>query len=476
MHIGGKSRFSSDGGECVSEDPYTRRAWSSFPDATANDVDQAVEAAGEALRSQAWRGLSGAARGELLRGLADVLEENAEELAFLESRDVGKPIRENIGQANFAAGVYRYFAGWADKLEGSVIPMSRDGFFDYMVYEPVGVCALLTAFNSPMQLLANKLPAALAAGNTVVIKPSEYNSSSTLRFAELIERVGFPAGVINVVSGRGEVCGKALVVHPDIDMVSLTGGETAGRAIAGEAAPQFKRLVMELGGKSPNIVFADADLSLAAAGVAGGVFVAGGQTCVAGSRLLVEDSIFDEFVGMVVEEARGRVLGDPLDYGTDMGPLANPDQHARVVSYIESGISAGANLVTGWGSPPSDESSLFVPPTVFTLSDREAAIYQDEIFGPVVVAIPFSGEGEAVARANETRFGLAAGVWTQNLGRAHRVASAVEASSVWVNTYRVVSEAAPFGGRKGSGVGRERGLTGLLEFVETKNVMIDIRE
>jgi aldehyde dehydrogenase (NAD+) len=372
-----------------------------------------------------------------------------------------------------AARQYRFFAGYADKLWGQQIPLDQRDVFDYATREPLGVVALITAWNSPMGLLANKLAPALATGNCVVIKPSEHASATTLEFCKFVEAAGFPPGVINVVCGAAEV-GRALV-EGGVAKVSFTGSPNVGREIAAAAGRKLIPVTLELGGKSPNIIFEDANLEHAAVGALAGIFGATGQTCVAGSRLLVQRSVHDRIVTTLVERTKAVRLGDPLDPATDMGTAANEPQFRRILNCIDKARAEGARIVAGGNAAtgPGLEHGFFIEPTVFTDVRNEMEIAQEEIFGPVLAVIPFDSEEEAVQIANDTRYGLAAGVWTENLARALRVTRAIHAGQVWVNTYRALAVQTPFGGFKESGFGREKGQQALDEFLQTKNVMID---
>ena len=474
LYIGGEWTDSASGKTFESIDPYTGQPWAVFPDATAEDVDRAVRAARNAYETE-WRRLNGYERAKLMLKLADALESDAERIGKIETTDNGKVIRETVTQSKFSARSYRYFAGIADKLFGDVIPLDNLQMFDYTVREPYGVCGLILAWNSPMNLLGNKLAPALAAGNVVVVKPSEHASASILEFAKLVERVGFPKGVFNVVTGFGPTTGKAIAEHPEVDMVSLTGGLTSGRAAGATTAQQLKHLVLELGGKSPHIIFDDADLDRAVPNVLAGIFGAAGQTCIAGSRLLVQDSVYDRVMSALVEKTKNIRLGNPVDPATEMGPLANPPQFDRVLGYIDAGKQDGANVLCG-GVRSKREGlgkGLFVEPTIFADANNRMNVAREEIFGPVLTALRFKDEAEAIAIANDTDYGLAAGLWTNNLSRAMRMTRELRAGTVWVNTYRTISPAAPFGGYKRSGVGRERGLEALRDYLQVKNVMID---
>ncbi|MCH6163818.1 aldehyde dehydrogenase [Streptomyces marispadix] len=471
MIVDGKPAESDTRRDAVN--PYTGEVWATFPEATHEDVDRAVNAARRAFQG-GWSSSSGAERARLMHALADRLESEADAMARMESTDNGKVIRETRNQMGFAARNLRFFAGYADKLYGRTIPLDNPGLFDFTRRRPHGVAALITAWNSPIALLANKLPPALAAGNTVVVKPSEHASVTTCEFGRMAIDAGLPPGVVNVVTGGPEV-GDALVGHPGIDKISFTGGTPTGARIAESAGRRLVPVTLELGGKSPNIVFDDADLDRAVVGAVAGIFAAAGQTCIAGSRLLVQRSVYPEVVDAITKRAAAIRLGDPLDASTEMGPVANRPQFERIVKLIEKGKQEGATLLTGGGpaTGPDLADGLFIAPTVFGEVSPGMRIASEEVFGPVLSVIPFDGEEEAVEIANGVEYGLAAAVWSRDIERVHRVVDRLEAGSVWVNTYRTNAAQAPFGGIKSSGYGRERGEEALAEYTFVQNVMVD---
>lgn len=475
MLIAGERVESASGETFESYNPFTGKPWAVIPRANAADVDRAVAAARDAFRSPEWRGLRPTARGKLLYRLADVIEARADELAEFETRDNGKLILEMRAQLRYLPEWFRYFAGLADKLEGRVIPIDRPGIFNYTLEEPLGVIAAIVPWNSPLMLAAWKMAPALAAGNTFVWKPSEHSSVSALEMAPLFAEAGLPPGVVNIVTGFGTDIGDALVGHPDVAKIAFTGGDATGAQVYQTAARSIKPVVMELGGKSANIVFADADLDNAVKGVVSGIFAATGQTCVAGSRALVHRSIHDEFVEDFLALARTARMGDPLDEATQVGPITTRPQYDKVLSYIDVARSEGARCVLGGGpaSRPECGDGWFVEPTVFTGVRPDMRIAQEEVFGPVLSIIPFDSDDEAVEIANGTQYGLAAGVWTSDVTRCLTMAERLEAGTVWINTYRVSSPLTPFGGYKRSGFGRESGLLAIREFVQEKSVLIE---
>jgi acyl-CoA reductase-like NAD-dependent aldehyde dehydrogenase len=457
-----------------SVDPYTNEVWCRIPASDARDADAAVAAAKAAFEAGPWSKLTPTARGKLLRRLGDLIATNAERLAAIEVRDNGKLIAEMLGQLRYIPEWYYYYAGLADKIEGAVLPIDKPGYLTYTRYEPLGVVAAITPWNSPLLLLAWKLAPGLAAGNTFVVKPSEHASASTLEFARLFGEAGFPPGVVNVVAGLGSAVGARLIAHPDVAKVAFTGSDETGRRINQEAARTFKHVTMELGGKSPNIVFADANLDAAAAGVMSGIFAAAGQTCIAGSRLLVEASVHDAFLERVVALASRARVGDPSDPETQIGPVANLPQFDKVLGCIESAKAEGARLALGGSRSrrAGCEQGLFIEPTIFSHVSNAMGIAQNEVFGPVLAAITFESEEEAVAIANDTRYGLAAGIWTRDMGRALRMVDRIRAGTVWVNSYRALSYLAPFGGFKQSGLGRESGSEMIKEYLQSKTVWL----
>jgi len=475
-HIAGAKVAPSSGDYFETVNPYTSRPWAEVARCGPADADRAVEAAYEALTRGPWASMSASQRGALLRKLGDLIAAHADELAEYEVRDNGKLISEMGAQCNYLPQWYYYFGGLADKIEGSVIPIDKPDTFNYTLHEPIGVVAAITPWNSPLLLLTWKLAPALAAGCTVVIKPSEFTSTSTLRLVELFDEAGFPPGVVNVVTGFGAEVGARLVEHPKVAKVAFTGGSDSGARVYQAAAAGLKRCTLELGGKSPNIVFDDADLDDAVKGAISGIFAATGQTCIAGSRLLVQDSIYDAFVTKLVEFARTARMGDPMDRSTQVGPVTTPPQYEKILSYIEVAKGEGAQVLLGGGPaqgrPETGESKYFIEPTIFGGVTNNMRIAQEEVFGPVLSIIRFKTDEEAVEIANDIAFGLAAGVWTQSIKRAIKISKAVRAGTVWVNTYRAVSYMSPFGGYKQSGLGRENGIESIREYLQTKSVWI----
>lgn len=452
--------------------PYSGEVWARIPQGCAADVDRAVAAASRAMQEGPWSKLTASARGKLLVKLADLIAENAERLAEIEVRDNGKLMAEMLGQLRYNPEWWRYFGGLADKVEGAVVPIDKPDMFAFTRHEPVGVVAALTAWNSPLLFIAWKCAAALAAGCTVVVKPSEFASVSTLEFAALTKEAGFPDGVFNVVTGLGPEAGAALVDHPDIAKVTFTGSDATGAQIYAQAAKTLKRVSLELGGKSPNIIFADCDLDAAVAGAISGIFAATGQTCIAGSRVLVQNSIKEVFSDRLVQMGRTARKGDPMSPDTNIGPVTTAPQYRKILEYIDIAKAEGARCILGGGPALGLPGGQFVEPTIFVDVTPEMRIAREEVFGPVLSILGFEDEAEAVRLANDTVYGLAAGVWTSDIGRAVRMSTALKAGTVWVNTYRAVSYMMPFGGMKRSGLGRESGIEAIREYLETKSVWI----
>jgi aldehyde dehydrogenase (NAD+) len=460
---------SASGKTFATVNPTTGEEICQVAEADAADVDAAVHAARRAFESESWRRMRASERGRLLYRLAELIEKNAAELASLEATDNGKPysLAKAVDVAKTVA-CYRYFAGWADKMHGKTIPIDGD-YFCFTRLEPIGVVGQIIPWNFPMLMQAWKLAPALATGNTVVMKPAEQTPLSALRIGELIVEAGFPEGVVNLVPGYGPAAGAAIARHMDVDKVSFTGSTEVGRLILeASAKSNLKRVTLELGGKSPNIIFADADMDAAVEGAHMGLFYNQGQMCCAGSRVFVEQKIYYEFVEKSVARARKRVVGDPFDPGTELGPLVDGAQLERVLGYIESGRSEGATLACG--GERMGRRGYFVQPTVFADVRDEMKIAREEIFGPVMSILPFKDVDEVIARANRSAYGLAAAVWTSDVQKAHAVANGVQAGTVWVNCYNVLDPRAPFGGFKQSGIGRELGEYGLQEYTEIKTI------
>lgn len=475
MFIGGEWVDARSGAVFSSIDPTTGQPWAVVPDGGAEDIDAAVAAARAAF-DNGWRDASAAERAAVLRRLGDTLASPdwIQRLAVHEVLDTGKVIREAMGLARAYHSWAYYFAGLAEANSGEVIPVPMKDTFAYTVREPVGVVGAITPWNSPILLTLWKLAPALAAGNTIVVKPSEVAPASTLEFAKAIEAAGVPAGVVNVVSGQREA-GAALASHPGIDKIAFTGSTATGRKIMHAAADNLKRVSLELGGKSPNVVFADSDLELAVNGIVSGGYAATGQMCTAGSRVLVERSIYREVLDALVERVSRITVGDPFDWDADMGALTWEDQYQGVLGHIATAKEQGARLVLGGGRPenPPTAHGYHVAPTIFADVRTDMTLAQQEIFGPITGLIPFDDEAEAIRIANDTPYGLAAAIWTNDLRRTHRLTKALHAGTVWVNCYRRVVYSSPFGGFKDSGLGKENGVEALHEYTRTKSVWVD---
>ncbi len=474
MYIDGEFVAPVSGEYFESYNPYTAKPWSLVARGGAEDVDRAVEAASRAFNTGEWPKLNPTQRGALLRRVADLLAANAQRLAEIEVKDNGKLISEMGMQLKYVPQWYYYFGGLADKIEGAVIPIDKPETFNFTRREPLGVVGAITAWNSPLLLATYKMAPALAAGNTVVLKPSEYTSASALEFVKLFEEAGFPKGVVNVVTGFGNEVGQPLVDHPKVAKITFTGSDRTGQRIYESAAKTLKKVSLELGGKSPNIVFDDAVMENAVKGAVSGIFAATGQTCIAGSRLLVQESIHNEFVDKLVSFAKTAKMGNPMDPETQVGPVTNEMQFEKVLGYLDVAKGEGATPVLGGhrAQRPECGEGWFVEPTIFTGVENRMRIAQEEVFGPVLSVIPFRDEEEAVAIGNDVVFGLAAGVWTSSIRRALNMSERLRAGTVWVNTYRAVSYMSPFGGYKRSGLGRENGQQAIDEYLQTKSVWI----
>jgi len=472
LYIDGAATEPASGDYFESDNPYLGTPWALIPRGTAQDVDRAVRAAHRAFTTGEWPRMTPTRRGMLLRRLGELVTEHAARLAEIDVRDNGKLYAEMFAHTSYMAQWYHYYGGLADKIEGAVVPADKPDIFNYTRWEPLGVVAAIVPWNSPLLLTTWKMAPALAAGNTIVIKPSEYTSASALELMSLVEEAGFPPGVVNVVTGFGHEVGAPLIEHPLVAKVAFTGSDATGQRVYEAAARGLKRVSMELGGKSPNIVFDDANLDHAVKGVIAGIFAATGQTCIAGSRLLVQRSIHDQFLESLLAFAKTAKMGNPMQRDTQIGPITNKPQLAKVLDYIEIAKAEGATAVLGGGraTRPECGEGWFVEPTIFTGVDNRMRIAQEEVFGPVLSVIPFTDEEEAIAVGNDVVYGLAAGVWTQNMRRALLMSERLQAGTIWVNTYRAVSYLSPFGGYKRSGIGRENGQEAIKEYLQLKSV------
>lgn len=474
LFIDGAWCDAADGGTFDSVNPANEQAWAEFAEATAEDVDRAVRAANRAFDSGPWRTMSATERGKCLRRIAACIGPAAEELGRVETTDTGKLLRETTWQARNLVEVYDYYAGLADKVQGDIPPTAAGAPLSLVVREPLGVVAAVVPWNSQLHLAAFKIAPALAAGNTVVMKASEDASGAIVAFAAAIEKADLPPGVFNVVTGGARPCGEALVSHPLVRRVSFTGGVDTARKIIPATANNIAMLSLELGGKSPVVVYDDADLENAVNGITAAIFGACGQSCAAGSRLLVQDAIYDDLVSRVVERASRIRLGDPLDPDTDMGPLATQAQRDRIERLMAESVAKGAEVLCGGRRPAQFDKGWYFEPTVVACDHQDIPIVRQELFGPVLSVLRFSDEAEAIAMARDSDYAFAGGVFSQDFAKAYRTARAIQAGRVWVNTYRSTSVMVPFGGFKNSGYGREGGIDAVRDYTETKGIFIDV--
>ena len=472
MLINGKWVESSNKKSFDSINPSTGKVWSTIPEATQQDVEQAVESAQNAFESGPWSKMTPTERGECLRNLGTLLSENSELLGRVESIDTGKMLKETRWQAKYISQFFNFFAGCADKVHGETLPIDKPDLFVFTTREPLGVVAAIVPWNSQLFLVAVKIGPALAAGNTVVLKASEHASAAMLEFGKLIDQAGIPPGVVNIITGHGDPCGKVLTSHPKIARISFTGGPKAAREVVLNSAKNFAEVSLELGGKSPFIVFNDANLESAVNASIAGIFGATGQSCVAGSRLYLHNDIADEFLEKIVQQANKIVIGDPLDEDTQMGPLCTKGQLLHIQDQISKAIKEGAKVLCGgenWGKP----DGLFFKPTIIECPRQELEIVDTELFGPVLAVIRFKSEEEVITLANDTKYGLAAGIFTKDSARSLRLTKAIKAGIIWVNTYRAVSPIAQFGGFKQSGFGRESGFQAIYDYTRAKTVWMN---
>ncbi|MFT3975777.1 MAG: aldehyde dehydrogenase family protein [Sphingomonas bacterium] len=467
--IGGKWVPAVSGKQLDSINPATEEVLTQLAEGDAADVDAAVEAAEAAFNAKSWKGISPHQRTKMLLRIAEVIDRNAAELAAIETLDNGMPLWFSTAVVAMAADVFRYYAGWPTKITGATVP-TDDSTFIYTLKDPVGVCGLINPWNVPLLLAPTKIGPALAAGNTVVLKPSELAALSTIRLAELIQETDLPPGVLNLVTGYGQTVGEAISTHSRIDKVSFTGSTAVGKRILQASAGNLKRVTLELGGKSPNIIFPDADIDRAIDAAVNGFTRNSGQICSSGTRLFVHESIHDEVAEKVARITAARKVGDPLDPSSFLGPVVSDTQLSRVMSYIDSGSGDGATLMTGGARIAG--KGYFVQPTVFSSVTNAMKIAREEIFGPVVAIIPFKDEEDAIFQGNDSTYGLAAGIWTKDVSRAHTVARALKAGRIWINTYGETDPVMPFGGFKQSGIGREFGAESLAAYTENKSIQI----
>ncbi len=470
-YINGKFEAGTEHFESIN--PATEEPWAIFPAATEEEVNRAIEAADRALQQGEWAEMNATQRGKLLRKLGDLIVENAQTLGELETLDSGKLATETRAQSAYVADYYYYYAGLADKIQGEVIPIDKPDLHVFTTREPIGVVAAIVPWNAQMFLSATKIAPALAAGNTIVVKASEQAPASLLKFAELIHEAGFPPGVVNIITGYGEPCGRALTSHKKIARIAFTGGPETAKHIVCNSSNNFAHVSLELGGKSPIIVFEDADLESATNGILAGNFGASGQSCVAGSRVFIHASIFDQMLEAITQRAAQITVGDPLDEKTQVGPLATTTQVERCERIVKQSVEQGATLVFGGKRPENLSTGLYFEPTLLDCPDQSIASVKTELFAPVISAIRFETEEEVIAMANDSDLGLGSGIFTENLARAHRVSKKIRSGIVWINTYRAISPLAPFGGFKQSGGSREAGMDAIYDYTRTRTVWIN---
>ena len=473
MLINGEWVNASDGARFDSINPATEQAWCSIPEATADDINRAVETAHDAFSSGEWASLTPTARGKYLRRLAELLDEQSEHLGRIETIDTGKMLKETRWQAKYIAEFFQFYAGCADKISGQTLPIDKPDMMTITLREPLGVVAAVVPWNSQLFLVAVKIGPALAAGNVVVLKASEHASAAMLEFGKLVEAAGFPPGVINIVTGHADPCGKVLTSHPLVQRISFTGGTGAAKHVVRNSAENFAQVSLELGGKSPFIVFEDAVLESAVNGSIAGIFAATGQSCVAGSRLYLHDSIADQFLARMVEIAKTIKIGDPQDEATQMGPLCTAAQMAHIETQVALAKTEGGCILTG-GQRVADRKGLFFEPTIIECPRQDMTIVDTELFGPVLSVLRFTSEDEVVAHANASQHGLAAGIFTRDSARSIRMARRIRAGIIWINTYRVISPIAEFGGMKASGYGRESGMQAVYDYTRPKTVWMNL--
>ncbi|MGV7241125.1 aldehyde dehydrogenase [Caballeronia sp. M23-90] len=475
-YYGGKEVLSQSGQTFTSTNPTSGLPWGEFQLSAAADVNDATIAADIAFKGQ-WSRLSHSARGRLMMKLGDLIEQHAERLAALDTAQNGRLHLEVTAQIRATQGWMYYYGGLSDKIEGAVIPISQMSVLNYTLREPLGVVAAIVPWNSPIFLTVMSIAPALAAGNTVLIKPSEVTSASAIELAKLADEAGFPPGVINVITGMREV-GEALVDHPLIKKICFTGSDQAGRAIGARAGGRLVGCTLELGGKSPNIVFGDVDLAQAETGILAGIFAAAGQTCIAGSRAYIHTSIYDELVGRLVTRTQNIRLGDPMEQQTEMGPIATAAQFKKNRDMVGRARESGAEVLCGGerGEVAGHPNGLFFKPTIIQNVSASSELMQNEVFGPVLAITPFNDFEEVVAMANDTPYGLGAGIWTRDIKRAHSLARRIKAGTIWINTYRAMSYSSPFGGMKASGLGRQNGIEAVNQYLQTKSVWCELGE